>query len=100
MCNVQALITNCLLLFENGEVTQEMLTPQSVFNLLLVSQPLTSCTLLYYRQRNEYKVYLRLLEVVPRLEERIMGGSDEEYKILANLVRLLGQELVILIVCL
>ncbi|KAF8342369.1 hypothetical protein F5887DRAFT_1215964 [Amanita rubescens] len=66
MCNVQALITNCLLVFENGEVTQEMLTPQ---------------------QRNEYKVYLRLLEVVPRLEERIMDGSDEEYKIMANLIQ-------------
>jgi hypothetical protein len=35
MCNVQALITNCLLVFENGEVTQEMLTPQSVFKFVV-----------------------------------------------------------------
>jgi len=28
-----------------------------------------------------------------------MDGSDEEYKIMANLVRLLDQELLILIVC-
>ncbi len=55
--------------------------------------------LLYYRQRNEYKVYLRLLEVVPHLEERIMDGLDEEYKILANLVGLLDLELLVLIVC-
>ncbi len=97
MCNVQALITNCLLLFENGEVTQEMLTPQSVVKFV-VGFP-TFDVLLYYRQRNEYKVYLRLLGVVPRLEERIMDGSDEEYKILANLVCSLDQELLILIVC-
>lgn len=38
MCNVQALITNCLLLSENenGEVTQEMLTPQSVVKFVVV----------------------------------------------------------------
>jgi hypothetical protein len=39
---------------------------------------------------------MRLLEVVPHLEERIMDGSEEEYKISANLVCLLDQELVIL----
>ncbi len=44
-------------------------------------------------------MYLRLLEVVPHLEERIMDGLDEEYKILANLVGLLDLELLVLIVC-
>ncbi|KAM6503022.1 hypothetical protein JOM56_002999 [Amanita muscaria] len=58
MCSVQALITNgILLLGEDGEVTEESLTAE---------------------QRKEYNVFRQLLQMVPRLNERLMEGSEEE----------------------
>ncbi|KAM6493885.1 hypothetical protein JOM56_010246 [Amanita muscaria] len=67
MCSVQALITNgILLLGEDGEVTEESLTAE---------------------QRKEYNVFQQLLQMVPRLNERLMEGSEEECMSIADLIQ-------------
>ncbi|KAM6493058.1 hypothetical protein JOM56_011192, partial [Amanita muscaria] len=67
MCSVQALITNgILLLGEDGEVTEESLTAE---------------------QRKEYNVFRQLLQMVPRLNERLMEGSEEECMSIADLIQ-------------
>ncbi|KAF8332946.1 hypothetical protein F5887DRAFT_1063780 [Amanita rubescens] len=68
MCNVQALIANCLILFgQDGEVALEALTTQ---------------------QRKELNVFQQLLEMVPHLQERLMESSElEEYMTIADLIQ-------------
>jgi hypothetical protein len=39
------------------------------------------------RARREYRVFRKLLGVVPRLEERLMGCTDDEAMGMADLVR-------------
>lgn len=39
-----------------------------------------------YRERREHKVYIRLMQMVPGLEERLMNGSDEDVLHVAELV--------------
>lgn len=89
MCSIQALIANCLLLFgEDGEVDQEMITTQSVFKLVLDLSGFDKPS--DYRQRKEYNVFLQLLRMVPHLTERLAESSNEEYTMVADLVRLTG----------
>jgi hypothetical protein len=41
------------------------------------------------RERREHQVFTKLLQMIPGLEERIMGGSEEEVVFIADLVRTL-----------
>jgi hypothetical protein len=41
------------------------------------------------RERREHQIFTKLLQMVPGLEERIMGGSEEEVVFIADLVRTL-----------
>ncbi|KAF8338542.1 hypothetical protein F5887DRAFT_1077745 [Amanita rubescens] len=68
MCNVQALIANCLLLFgQDGDVILEGLTSQ---------------------QRKELNVFQKLLEMVPHLQERLTESSElEEYMTIADSIQ-------------
>jgi len=81
MCNVQALITNGLLLMgeSDGEVQPEMLTYEFVPVLIFI---LSSCTTLKCRVRKEYQVFEKLLQMVPCLAE----ASDEEFMMAADSV--------------
>ena len=84
MCNVQVLIINGLLRMSeaDGEVQVETLTYEFVPILL-------SLSLLTYserRARKEYQVFQRLLQMVPRLFERLTEASDEESMMVADLV--------------
>jgi hypothetical protein len=92
MCNVQALLTNgILLLGEDMEVAEESLTAQFVSPL--PSLTFGQNTVLEYRQRKEYKAFQQLLRMVPRLNERLMEGSEEECIMVADFVRLPNDEL-------
>ena len=39
-----------------------------------------------YRERQEHRVYLCLMRIIPGLEERLMNGSDENVMHIAELV--------------
>ncbi|KAF8329620.1 hypothetical protein F5887DRAFT_896688, partial [Amanita rubescens] len=67
MCNVQALIANCLLFGQDGDVILEGLTSQ---------------------QRKELNVFQKLLEMVPHLQERLTESSElEEYMTIADSIQ-------------
>jgi hypothetical protein len=86
MCNVRALITNGLVRMaeSEGEVQEETLTFE--FVLILSSLYFSLCTMLEYRARGEHRVFQKLLQMVPRLTERLLGASDEESMMMADLV--------------
>lgn len=68
MCNVQVLIINGLLHLSeaDGEVQEETLT---------------------YEARKEYRVFQKLLQMVPRLLERLTAASEEESMLVADLIQ-------------
>jgi len=88
MCNVRALITNALVRIaeSEGEVQEETLTFEFV--------PIHSCfyfcsrTTLEYRARGEHWAFQNLLQIVPRLTERLLEAFDEESMMMADLVRM------------
>src|SRR5271163_631139 len=85
MCNVQILIINGLLHVSeaDGDVQEEMLTYEFVSALL--SSSFTHHTP-EHRARKEYRVFQKLLQMVPRLFERLTEASDEESMTMADLV--------------
>lgn len=89
MCSVQALITNSLVRMaeSDGEVQEETLTFEcvSVLGCFYFCSRITP----NYRARKEHWVFKKLLQMVPRLTERLMGASDEESTMVADLVRLI-----------
>lgn len=40
----------------------------------------------FFREQREHTIFRALLNMVPNLEERIMNGSQEEVKLVADLV--------------
>ena len=42
--------------------------------------------MLEYRARGEHRAFQKLLQLVPRLTERLLDASDEESMIMADLV--------------
>jgi hypothetical protein len=52
------------------------------FTFLISARSCTVCR----RERREYAIFKELIKSVPKLEERIMTGSDEEVTIVADLV--------------
>jgi hypothetical protein len=40
------------------------------------------------RERREHRVFTKLLQMIPGLEERIMNSSEEEVGFIADLVRI------------
>jgi hypothetical protein len=88
MCNVRALITNGLVRMaeSEGEVQEETLTFE--FVLILSCLDFYLCTMLEHRARGEHRAFKKLLELVPRLTERLLEASDEESMMMADLVRL------------
>lgn len=87
MCHVQALITNGLVRMaeSEGEVQEETLTFE--FVLILGCLYFRSRTTLEYRARKEHRAFQKLLQMVPRLTERLLESSDEESMMMADLVR-------------
>jgi hypothetical protein len=84
MTNVQVLLTNGILHMGN-----------LLINLMRhsrLSVCLPSFLLLYlrnsrdYRERREHRVFTKLLQMVPGLEERLMNSSEEEVVFVADLV--------------
>ena len=88
MCSVQALITNSLVRMaeSDGEVQEEILTFE--FVLILGCFYFRSCIVFKYRARKEHRAFQKLLQMVPRLTERLMEAYDEESTMVADLVRL------------
>ena len=88
MCSVQALITNSLVRMAESdrEVQEETLTFE--FVLILGCFYFRSCIALKYRSRKEHRAFQKLLQMVPRLTERLMEAYDEESTMVADLVRL------------
>ena len=88
MCSVQALITNSLvrMIESDGEVQEETLTFElvSILGFFYFRSRIT----LKYRARKENRAFQKLLQMVPRLTERLMEASDEESTMVADLVRL------------
>lgn len=46
----------------------------------------------FIREKREHAIFRALLNMVPNLEERIMNGSTEEVKLVADLVSLVTSE--------
>ena len=88
MCSVQALITNSFVLMAelDREVQEETLTFK--FVSILGCSYFHSRITHNYRARKEYLVFNKLLQMVPRLTERLMEASDEESMMVADLVHL------------
>ena len=88
MCNVQVLITNSLvrMIESDGEVQEETLSFE--FVSILGCFHFRSRITLKYRARKEHRAFQKLLQMVPRLTERLIEASDEESTIVADLVRL------------
>ena len=86
MCNVQALITNSLVCMaeSDGEVQEETLTFEfvSILRCFYFRSRITP----KYSARKEHWAFNKLLQMVPRLTERLMEASDEESTIVADLV--------------
>jgi hypothetical protein len=84
MCSVQALITNSLLCMTDGEVQEETLTFEfvSIFGCFYFRSRITY----KHRARKEHRAFQKLLQMVPRLTERLMEASDEESMMVADLV--------------
>jgi hypothetical protein len=47
-----------------------------------------SLTVNLLRERREHRVFTKLLQMIPGLEERIMNSSEEEVGFIADLVRI------------
>ena len=87
MCNVQALITNGILrMGEDTEVSEESLTFEYVLSLCCPLRWLHDFTCLLCRCRREYRVFQKLLGMVPHLGDRLMDCSNEESMAMADLV--------------
>ena len=86
MCSVQALITNSLvrMIESDREVQEETLTFE--FASILCCCYFCSRIMLKYRARKEHQAFQKLLQMVPRLTERLMEASDEESTMVADLV--------------
>lgn len=86
MCNVQTLVTNGILRTAEGEeVAEETLTfefaPIVLFHISGLINIYKKC-----RDRKEYRVFQKLLRMVPRLIERLSEASNEETMMIAHLV--------------
>ena len=82
MCNVQALVTAGILrMADDGEVAEESLTPECVTIILVHFSTKHKC-----RARKEYRVFEKLLRLVPNLTEHLVEASEEESMIMADLV--------------
>jgi hypothetical protein len=69
----------------DGEVQEETLTYEFVPWPVLLSCNLYSHTS-ERRARKEYRVFQKLLQMVPRLLERLTAASEEESMLVADLV--------------
>jgi hypothetical protein len=70
--------------------------PTNPRNLLLLSRCILSLPVLdhkltilplNFRERREHRVFRTLLNMVPGLEERLVQGTEEEVRMIADLVR-------------
>jgi hypothetical protein len=95
MCNVQALVTNGIpRMSEDTEVLEESLTVKYVLSCgYRLDVSVSNCTnwlcqftCLLYRCRQEYRVFQKLLGMVPHLTECLMNCSNEESMAIADLV--------------
>lgn len=50
------------------------------------ARSITSTNEVFFRERREHRLFKALLNIVPNLEARIMNGSSEEIKMIADLV--------------
>lgn len=83
LCTVQALLNNGLLrMGELADQSEESFSHESVLFLLSYRWS----THQRNRERREHRVFQRLLEMVPGLEERLVEGSDENVVHIAELV--------------
>lgn len=83
LCNVTALVNNGLLYI--GEFPAQ---PEETFTHECVLFPLAWMFIyLFTRQRRENRIFTLLLQMVPGLEERLVGGSEENVLHVAELVR-------------
>jgi hypothetical protein len=82
LCSLHALITNGLLRDgERADEPEESFTAECILFLLSAY-----ISLVPYREQREYRVYRSLLNMIPGLEERLVNSSDEETRMIADLV--------------
>jgi hypothetical protein len=86
MCNVQALITNGILQMA-AETSEEYLPSQCANSDRFDTN---SFLIFLHRARKEYRIFRRLLGMVPHLEERLMECMDDEVMGMGELVHAFG----------
>lgn len=84
LCNVHALITQGVI--RSGEFADEPdenLTPEYFHSFFYFVSSLIHT----HRERREHRIFEHMLTTIPGLQDRLMDSSEEEIRLVADLVR-------------